>query len=290
MSGEPTSAKTAPPLWRQIRAWTLVCVLYCTVLALAVGGFVVLRHAFVPRLDITDRFYRLFAAVALLAFPALVASYLIPAKWTSSRWPLPRRQPSQFVAQCAMRPTSRINPQQRSLVLFVLHWANIALRDPQSSVFKRLLGVLVLAVYAAALLAICALSIVMVGAGSATFASFGWLMILFGLILLIIPAQFIAAIVQRFRTHGNLRSAPDDLAGIMAARGLWYQQQRSQSLRSKLISTAICVAVLTMFWLRVTVYHSRHPHESWTIPFFWTLFALYLIWNQFRRPKAPSLK
>lgn len=290
MSGEPNAAKIPPPPWRRVRAWAMVCILYGFVLALAAASFVVLRHAFAPDLDITDRLYRLFGAAALLAFPALVAFYLIRARLTAGRWSVPREQTLQRVAQCAERPQGRVRPQQRSLVLFVLHWANLAVRDPQSHLFKGLIGVLVLIAYAAALLAVCALSLILVGAGIATFASFGWMMILFGLILLIIPAQFIAATVHRYRSHGDLRSSQDDLAGILAARSLWSRQQRQQSLRSRLISTAVFLAVLTIFWLRVTVYHSRHPHESWVTPLFWTLFGLYLIWNQFRRPKSSPAK
>jgi len=289
MSGEPTTGKNHR-LWRQIRAWAAVCLLYGIALALAVAGIVILRHAFVTRIDITDRIYRLLAGAALLAFPALVVSYLIPAKWAFGNWRPTREHALQRATQCTMRPQNAIAPQQRSLVLFVLHWANIALRAPQSPLFKRLIGLLVLFLYAAALLAICGLSVILVGAGIATFASLGWMMILFGLILLIIPAQFIAGIVHRRRTHGNLQSSDDDLVGIMAARSLWFQQGRRQSLRTKLFSTAIFLAFLTVLWLRVTVYHSRHPHETWAMPFIWTLVGIYLVWNQFRRPKAAPLK
>jgi len=274
------------PRWRRIRAWAIVCILYGFVLALAASGFVILRHAFASGLDITDRLYRLIGAAVVLAFPVLVASYLIRAKWTTGRWSYPWEHTLQRFGQCAIHAQGRIRPQQRSLVLFVLHWANIALRDPQSTVLKRSLGVLVLIVYAAALVAICALTTILVGAGIATFASFGWIMVLFGLILLIIPAQFIAATFHRFRTHGDLRSSQDDLTGIMAARRQWFQQQRQQSLSAKLISSLIMLAVLTAWWLRVTVYHSRHPHESWLLPLFWTLPAIYLIWNQFRGQRA----
>lgn len=189
-----------------------------------------------------------------------------------------------------MRPQRRILPQQRSLALFALHWANIALRNPQSSIFKRLLGILVFIVYAAALLSICALSIIFIGAGLGTFTSLGWMMILFGLILLIIPAQFAVAIIGRRRTQGNLRSSDDDTSGIMAARSQWFEQQRQQPLRTKLISTAICVGVLTVLWLRWRNHYFQHSHESWALPLIWTLAGLYLIWNQFRRPKGFPVK
>lgn len=290
MSGEPNAAKIPPPPWRRVRAWAMVCILYGFVLALAAASFVVLRHAFVHGLDITDRLYRLVGAVLLLAFPALIARQFIRTKQTTGRWLGTPAQSEQRVALCAMCPQRRIAPQQRSLLLFGLLWANISLRDRQSPITKRLLAALILSVYAAFLVATCALSVILIGAGIATFASFGWMMILFGLILLIIPAQFIAATVHRYRSHGDLRSSQDDLAGILAARSLWSRQQRQQSLRSRLISTAVFLAVLTIFWLRVTVYHSRHPHESWVTPLFWTLFGLYLIWNQFRRPKSSPAK
>ena len=290
MATEPTAAKTPIPLWRRVRAWALICILYGIFLALAVAGFVVLRHAFGHHLDITDRLYRLFGSAALLTLPALTAWYIVSAKLTTGRWLRPREQTLQRMAQCVMRPRRRILPQQRSLALLALHWANITVRDPQSSIGKRLLAALAFVAYGATLLAIIAASILFIGAGIATFASLGWLMILFGLILLIIPAQFIAAIVSRRRTHGNLRSSPDDLAGITAARSHWFDQQRRQPLRTKLISTAFSLAVLTVWWLRVTVYHSRHPHENRTLPIFWTVVGAYLIWNQFRSPKSSPAK
>jgi hypothetical protein len=286
MSGEPNAGKTPPPLWRRVRAWAIVCILYGFALALAATSFVVLRQAFIHGLDITDRLYRLIGAALLLAFPALITRQFIRTKRTTGRWPGTREQSRQRVTQCAMGSQHRITSQQRSLMLFGLHWANIATRDPQSPVSKRLFGALVLSVYAAALLATCAPSIILIGAGVATFAPLGWMMILFGLILLFIPAQFIVALVRRFRTHGDLRSSNDDLSGIAAARGVWFDQQRQQPLFTKLVSAALCVAVLTVLWLRVTVYHSRHPHESWMLPLFWTAFALYLISNQFRKPKS----
>jgi hypothetical protein len=74
----------------------------------------------------------------------------------------------------------------------------------------------------------------------------------------------------------------------MAARSLWLQQLRQQSVRVRVISTALILTVLTLAWLRATVYHPRH--ESWTTPLIWTILAAYLIWNQFRRPKNSPVK
>ena len=290
MSAEFQVTKAPQPFRRRIRVWALACGLYGVALALAAAGFVVLRHTFVHGLDVTDRAYRLFAAAALLSFPALIVWLHIRAKRTTGRWLGTTEKGRQRTAQCLMRPQRRIVPQQRSLALFTLHWANITLRDPQSSIFKRLIAVLALILYAAALLAIIAASILLIGAGLATFASLGWLMILFGLILLVLPAQFILALLRRRRSNGDLSSSPDDLAGITAARSQWFNQQRQQPLRTKLISTAFSVTILTVWWLRVTVYHSRHPHESWVLPLFWTVTGIYLIWNQFRSPKSSPAK
>lgn len=290
MSSDPNAGKASIPLWQRIRAWAIVGVLYGFVLALAVAGFVVLQHTFTHGLDIAERLYRLFGAALLLTIPALAAWQFIRIKRKTGRWMGTRDQQQQRVAQCVMRPQRRILPQQRSLLLFGLHWANIALRDPQSPLLKRVLGLAVLIVYAVALLAVIAISVLFIGAGIATFASLGWIMIFFGLILLVIPAQFIAALVRLYRANGNLRSSADDLTGIKAARGVWVQQQRQQPLRTKLISTAVCIVVLTILWLRVTLYHSRHPQESWVTPLFWTIIALYLIWNQFRNPNSAPTK
>lgn len=286
MSGEPNATKVSTPFRRRIRVWAIACAFYGVALALAVAGFVVLRHAFAHGLDPTDRQFTLVGSATLLALPALICWLHIRSKLTTGRWFGTTEEGRQRVAQCVMRPQRNITREQRSLVLFLLHWANISIRDPQSSIFKRLTGVLVVIAYATVLLAICALSVILVGAGVATFASLGWLMALFGLVLLFIPAQFVIALIRRRRVQGNLCSSPDDLASIRAARNRWFQQQRQQSIRAKLISTAIGAIVLTGWWLRVTVYHFRHTHESWTSPLVWTLFALYLTWNQFRRPKS----
>jgi hypothetical protein len=65
----------------------------------------------------------------------------------------------------------------------------------------------------------------------------------------------------------------------------WALREQQKPLRSKILGTAVGPAVYALWWMRVTLHHAQHPHESWVGPATAMPFLLYSIWVQFRRPR-----
>jgi hypothetical protein len=86
--------------------------------------------------------------------------------------------------------------------------------------------------------------------------------------------------------EGKVGATRADLDELRAQRSAWAARERQKPLRSKLIGTAVMVAVYALWWMRVTVHHAQHPHESWVTPAICTPALIYSIWVQFRRPKS----
>jgi hypothetical protein len=105
-----------------------------------------------------------------------------------------------------------------------------------------------------------------------------------GAALLIWPAVTVRSLIRRKRA-GTLSASLEELDQMRAQRAAWRAREWQRPMSSKIISTAVTVFIYGLWWIRVTLHHAQHPHESWMIPAMWTPALIYLLWVQFRRPK-----
>lgn len=59
-------------------------------------------------------------------------------------------------------------------------------------------------------------------------------------------------------------------------------------LQTKIFTTGVITVILSEWWIRVALHHSRQAHENWFNTGLWTLFAIYAIAIQFRKSKRTA--
>jgi len=280
-----------PPLWRRILAWTILNALYAGVLGLVWAGFLFIRHALRPGIHVDDRVYYGMAGAGLLFLPVRVGWIFLDTKLSTGRWLKTKEAAAEQRAQCSAQRRAGSLPAP-SWILFAANWASYAATNPGVPLWKRILGWGLLILVVACVLGLAAASVICLVAGVATILTGGYIMILIGLALLLFPALVVWPFIRRKRETGSWCASLMDvqeMSALMATRRDRIQARESQKpLRNKLISTAIALGVMMFWWVRVTLYHSRHPHESWVTPAMYTPFALYAIVIQFREPKQSN--
>jgi hypothetical protein len=279
--------KTPAPLWKRIRAWTIIVLLYAAIAAMAVYGCVVLYRAFKPGLPLDDRFAHIFAAAALLLIPAFLIRVFLRNKWTTGRWFPPRSQTS-YASQCSINRSRTTQSPPWSWFGYAADWANHSAFNAALPLWRRIAGWTLLIAFAAILLACTGVSILFIGAGLDTVRTGGLIMIFFGLVLLLYPILAARSYFRRWRNTGTVLIPLSELEQARARQSQSFERERQKPLRTKIISTIIALIGLTYWWFRETLFHTRHPHESWVTPAMWTVFFAYATWNQFRKPKNPS--
>jgi hypothetical protein len=277
--------KPKMPLWRRVRAWTLVVGLYVLAAGLTVGAFLFARSAFRPGLVWEDRLFQLVCATGVGLFPGAVIWFLIRRRWKSGRWAMTKPERVQQILQCSTQSRVGNAGQPWSMVGYGVSWGSYSAMEATCPLWQRIAGWGMLIVFGAFVLSLIGGSVILIGAGVATISSGGVLIIGIGLLLLIWPAVTVRALVRRKRA-GGVRVSWEELEGMRAQRTAWRVRESGRSLRYKIVSTVICVSVYGLWWVRVTLHHAQHPHESWMTPAIWTPFLLYMLWVQFRKPKT----
>jgi len=198
-SEDPIAAlKPKAPLWKRVRAWTVILGLYAVILGMAGFAVTLIRHSFRSGAALEDRLFLLSGAVALLVPPISVAWVYLRTRWTTGRWLMKKQERVQKLSQCSTRrPAARQTPPW-SWVRFAANWANYSAMESSLPLWQRAIGWSLLAVFAALMLSAIALSIIFMGAGFATIHSLGLVMVGFGALLLLIPGQVTWSCVGRF--------------------------------------------------------------------------------------------
>ena len=161
--------------------------------------------------------------------------------------------------------------------------------EPARPPWQRAAGWAVLAIYAITMLALTALGVICFGAGVATLATGGLMIAGLGLVILIFPAVAVRSLIRGIRA-GKVGATREELDQMRAQQSVWRAREWQKPLRSKLLSTVLVLAFYSLWWLRVTVHHKQHPHESWLTPAMWTPVLIYSIYSQFRKPKSTPAK
>ena len=288
--GAPT-AKCKAPLGKRVRAWSIIVTLYATFLGMAVGAVWLLRSVFDPGVAMDDRLMHLLWAGSLLAPLGFVVRYFVRIRLKTGRWrgtPEQRKQDrEQRLAKCGVDGTRRgtCGVKRDSPIKYAIKWASCAAFQPTYAGWQRSAAWIVLAAYTLAVLAVAAFGVICFGAAfdhnTVTATLF---MIAMGLVVAVWPAMVAWRLIRGIR-NGRVGTTREELDELRAQRAAWAMREQQEPLRSKLISTAIGLAVYALWWIRVTVHHAQHPRESWVTPAMGTPFILYSIWVQFRPAK-----
>ena len=292
----PATPRPTPPLSKRVRVWALFLLICSVVLGLAYGGIRFLVHAFRPGTFLDDRIYDVAVACGLLAPAACIFWAMLGTRLSTGRWtqtPQERRERvAQRVAQPAAKRTTTgprvAQPSWWTWLIYSLKWANYTAREPEVPTTRRFAARAVLLLGLLGYLAACLLPLIGVGAAFADdntrTATVGFLVI--AVLFAILPWWLTRSLLRYRSTHPFMRTQPEELQEISSQHTQWHIQENQKPLRSKILSTATIVALCGYWWLRVTVYHPHHPHESWLTPVMWTPFAIYGIYVQFRKPKV----
>jgi hypothetical protein len=235
-----------------------------------------------------DRLVWLFGAGLLLIYPFFIARFYLRTKWTTGRWNPPKMTEQKRAAFAARRCGSKYNPPY-SWFEYVVSWGNYTAMDAVATPWKRALGWVILAAYAAFLLFCLAAAVCLLVLGLTSLTdSFGLslLMIGFGAILLLFPGKAVWSGISRFQTTGSLRLSQEEMAQKTEQKRDWEATRSAQPTRKKLQSVAVALIVMGAMWGWQVLRLQNHKHADWFNPSLGTLFVLYEIWVQFRRPKG----
>jgi hypothetical protein len=278
--------RPAAPQWTRVRARTLIVFIYAVLLTMAGAAVALIIRIFQPSKTPDERLGFLLVAAALLLIPGRVAWTYVRTKWTTGHWFMTREKSAQVLAQCSTQRFSSSQAPPWGWILFAVHWANYSARDAKAPLPKRALGWTLLILFIAALLGLTGLGVIFIGAGIGTIHSLGLIMVFVGALILLFPALAARSLRRRVRRTGSWRTSQDELRQMAAQRNEWRVRESQKPLRTKIISTVIMVAIITVWWVKEAMRHARHAHYDWFNPALWTVFALYAIWIQFREPKS----
>jgi hypothetical protein len=259
--------------------------LFCVVfVGMAVGGAFAVRSALRPGRAWDDRLYTLAIAATLFAPLSIVGWPFLRRKWKLGRWGVTKEEGRQALTQCS---TSTCAAKQTPWITYIVKWASYAALAPERTPLQRVAAWLVLAIYAIALLALTALGVIFIGAGVGTLATGGLVMAGLGLVILIFPAMAVRSLIRGIRAR-KVGATREELDQMRAQQSAWHAREWQKPLRSKLISTVPTLAFYSLWWLRVTLHHTQHPHESWVGPAMFTPVLIYSLYSQFRKPKPAT--
>lgn len=286
------ACKPKAPLWKRVRAWTIIVALYVIIFGMAAGAVPLLRSVFRPGGALDDRLMHLLWAAGLLLPLGFVLRYFIRVRLKTGKWrgtPEQRQQEkAQRLAKCSIDGTKRgyCAANQNSLFTYAIKWASYTAFQPTCTTAQRAAAWIVLVGYTLAVLGVAAIGVICFGASGAddNTRTATLLFIALGVAALIWPGMVARRLIRGIRAGkvGTTREELDDLRGRQAA---WRMRESAKPLRTKLINTAVTAVIYALWWIRVTVHHAQHPHESWVTPAMATPFFLYSVWIQFRKPK-----
>jgi hypothetical protein len=288
--GGAPGPKCKPPLWKRVRAWTILLLLYATFLGMAAAAIPLLRSVFNRGLAPDDRLMHLLWAAMLLAPAGFVVRYFVRVRLKTGRWrgtPEQRQQEKmQRVAKCSVDGAkSGCAANRNSLILFAIKWSSYAAFAPECPPWQRVAGWLGLAAYVLTLLALTAFGAICMGAGLSTLGTGGLLITGLGLACFIWPIVAVRSLIQGI-LKGKVGATREDLDELRSQRTAWRVRENRKPLRTKIISTLFLIVLYGLWWVRVTFHHAQHPHESWITPAMWTPALIYSVWIQWRRPKS----
>lgn len=294
----PNSQEPKTPLWKLVRAWTIIVGLYAVLLGMAWFAVILLDAAVKPGVVWVDRAYKLLEAGALLVIPGKVAWVFIKRKLITGNWGVmteeekARNAARRMARQCGTVQSGACGRRCQSWIKSALSWAGYIAWEQRAGLWKRTLAWTVIVLYAAYVLGWIGFGLLCIGASFADSNTVRqqFLWVLLGLAFLIYPALVIRSYLRRIQATGNLLVSKEEFQSGVAQRVEVQSKRRQIPLRNKIISHAIGAVVLGLMWMRATVYHSRHPHESWMTPAFLTIPLLYSIWRDFSAPQKTESK
>jgi hypothetical protein len=289
---DPTGAtKPKAPLWKRVRAYTIIVALYAAILGMAAAAVPLLRSVFRPGTPLEERGLDLVYGVFLLLPLGFVLRYFLRLRLKTGRW---RRTPEYIKQERAERrakctPATGCAPGKNTWVSYIVKWATFAAMDKTSSAAQRLAGWGVLTLYALGMLAMVAVGLICFAMAFAGNNSIGLTLTFvgFGIAVLFVPGLAVVKLVRGIGA-GKLGATREDLEQLRAERTMQHQREWQKPLRSKIGSTAISCAILAFMWIRAAILHAKHTHANWVAPAMWTPALLYSIWLQFRRPKSAA--
>ena len=252
------------------------------------GALFLILAAFRLSSSFEDAAFYSLGASALLALPSRFAWNLF-CRWTSKLnwWPAALRPPSPLPIPSSLsgtRPPGWRQATPWSWFNYRFRWAGYAAFERTCPFFYRAVARALLAVCGLFLLAIAWSGTRMIVTGVSMMGASGSILVLFGVCLLALPAFAVRTMIRRVRA-GSLRTTAAELERLRAERTSWRLRELRRALSTKIAATVFLLAIYTLWWLRVFVHHSQHPHESRLTPLLWTPFLLYRLWAQFHRPK-----
>jgi hypothetical protein len=282
--------KCKPPLWKRVRAWTIIVLLYAIILGMAAGAVPLLRSVFRPGIALDDRLMHLLWAAMLLAPLGFMVRYFVRVRLKTDRWrgtPEQRQQEKvERLAKCSIDGAKRgCAANHSSPLTYAVKWASCSAFAPECTTWQRTAAWLVLVAYTLAVLGVAAFGVICIGAAFDNNTITATLMILaLAFAALLWPGVVAWRLVRGIRA-GKVGTTREELDELRAQRSAWATRESQKPLRTKVLSTAFAAVVYGLWWMRVTVHHAQHPRESWVTVAMWTPFFLYSIWVQFRRPR-----
>lgn len=288
-------AKCKPPLAKRVRAWTILGGLCAVFLGTTIASVPQLRYAFRPGVTWDDRLMHLLWAALLMAPCLLVLRQFVVNRAKTGRWlgtPESRKEKrEQQLAQCAIKNGRPVCAAQPDLFRFALQWAGYAAFAPELAAWQRATAWLVLAAYTVAVLGVAALGVIAIGASFDSSNTLTQMLLFLGLgVAALIWPGFVAWRLIRNLRAGKVGTTREQLDELRSRQTAWRMRENAKPLKTKLINIGITVAIYALWWMRVTVHHAQHPHESWVAPAIMTPFFVYSIWAQFRPPKNAQPK
>jgi hypothetical protein len=301
MSDDSTISRAAQTLkvalWKRVRAWTVVVVLYALLLGMVWLAVTLLSSAIRPGVALDDRMFKLLGAGVFLVLPVKVAWAFIKRKRSTGGWFVMTEQEKarnaalRSAGQCGTTTQgTACGGHYQSWITFASCWAGYFAWKQNAGLWKRTLAWTLIVLHAACVLSLMGFGIVCIGASSADGVRQPLVLILVGLAFFGISALAMWPSISRFHATGSLRVSEEEFQSAAAQRATVENKQRQRPLRNKIISYAIAAVVMGLWWARTTVYHSRHPHEFWTTPAFFTIFLVYSAWRDFSKPAKSPLK
>jgi hypothetical protein len=275
-----------------VRVWALFLLVCSVVLGLTYGGIRFLVHAFRPGAFLGDRIYDAAIALSLLAIPARIFWTMLGTRLSTGRWTKTPQERRERMTQCAAKRTmtrSRVaQPSWWTWLIYGLKWANYTAREPETPRARLFAARAVLLLGLLGYLATCLLPLIGIEAAFADDNTRAATMFFLALavVFALLPSWLTRSLLHYRSTHPSMRTQREELEEISAQHTQWHIQENQKPVRSKIISTAMILAIYGYWWARATVYHSHHPHDSWVTPAMWTPFAVYGIFVQFRKPKV----
>lgn len=281
IAGTATAPACArPPLRRRVRPWAIVTVILAGVLAMAAAGVYVLRSSFRRR----DGWDNVEIALELLLPLMFVLWFVVRMRMKTGKWAADAKtRHESYVRSAEIRKVRH----GRSLWRYALTWAGYVAFEPECPLRTRAAGWVILAGEVIVMLAVAAMGVIAIGASFADDNTWAQRCIFagFGLLLFFLPGRAVLTLMRR-RHAGQMRASREELDGLRAQRAAWRKRESEKPLSAKLVTTAVVLVSYGFLWIRTTVHHAQHPHESWVTAAIYTPLTLYALWAQFRRPKS----